>query len=136
MCHSIRRPLDPKKTDALIQKLPENQCIFIRGFRVKPILGKFHQIKAEAEPRPDSCEKDYKPKKEVISIPSVSEVRSLTLIFQPSFMCSKYQDPLHVILDYIAKVSDAGRFMLILTSRGSRRRRQKVVIWPWFTMTT
>jgi hypothetical protein len=28
-------------------------------------------------------------------------------MFQPSYMCSKYRDPLHVILDYIVKVSDA-----------------------------
>ena len=89
----------------LLQKLSENQCIFVRGFRVKLILGKFHQIKAEAEPKPDPCEKDHEPEKEVVSIPSVSEVRPLTLIIQPSFMCSKYQDPLHIILDYIVKVS-------------------------------
>ena len=62
----------------ILQKLPENQCIFVRGFRVKRIFGKFHQIKAAAEPKLDPCEEDYEPEKEVIAIPSVSEVRLLT----------------------------------------------------------
>ena len=56
-------------------------------------------------------------------------------------MCSKYKDPLHVLLDYIEEVSDGDRVhsrstMLILTSRGQRRTRQMIVIWQWFTTMT
>ncbi|KAH9070983.1 hypothetical protein EDB83DRAFT_2673770 [Lactarius deliciosus] len=70
------------------ENLPENQCIFIRGFRIKrTFLGKMPRIRAAAEPKPDPRKRDHDPEEEVISIPSVTE----------------YQDPLHVLLDYIAK---------------------------------
>ncbi|KAI0290366.1 hypothetical protein BC826DRAFT_970466 [Russula brevipes] len=54
--------------------LPENQCVFIRGFRVARPLGFLpKQLKAAAEPTPD----DYD--------------------------LSKYRDPLHLLVNYIAE---------------------------------
>lgn len=78
---------------------------------MKRIFRKFQQIKGAAEPKPDPREEDYEPENEVVSIPSVSEVRSLSLqITFTSYMYSKYRDPLHVLLNYIVKVSGADRF--------------------------
>ncbi|KAH9032021.1 hypothetical protein EDB85DRAFT_2114962 [Lactarius pseudohatsudake] len=57
------------------EDLPENQCIFIRGFRVKRYFGIIPRIKAAAEPKPDTRGDDGEPS----------------------------QDPLHVLLKYIAK---------------------------------
>ncbi|KAH9038296.1 hypothetical protein EDB84DRAFT_1479590 [Lactarius hengduanensis] len=60
------------------EDLPENQCIFIRGFRVKRILFRtITRIKAAAEPRPDTPGDDSESYKEVVPIPSVqvTEVR-------------------------------------------------------------
>ncbi|KAH9038288.1 hypothetical protein EDB84DRAFT_1437254 [Lactarius hengduanensis] len=72
------------------ENLLENQCIFIRGFRIKrTFLGKIPRIKAAAEPKPDPRRSgsDRESDEEVVSIPSVTE----------------YQDPLDVLLEYIAK---------------------------------
>ncbi|KAH9170393.1 hypothetical protein EDB89DRAFT_1301200 [Lactarius sanguifluus] len=70
------------------RNLPENQCIFIRGFRVKRFLfGLVPRIKGAAEPKPDTRGNDGEPEKEVVPIPSFT----------------KYRDPLHVLLEYIAK---------------------------------
>jgi hypothetical protein len=87
------------------EDLPENQCIFVRTFRAKPNLLRLTiKIEAAAEPKPDPREDyDSEHEKEVISVPSVSEVRTLILTLPPSCMPFKYQDPLHVILDYIIK---------------------------------
>ncbi|KAH8998269.1 hypothetical protein EDB86DRAFT_2912058 [Lactarius hatsudake] len=70
------------------ENLPENQCIFIRGFRIKRIFFRtITRIKAAAEPGPDTPGDDSESYKEVVPIPSVTE----------------YRDPLHVLLEYIAK---------------------------------
>ncbi|KAH8998264.1 hypothetical protein EDB86DRAFT_825160 [Lactarius hatsudake] len=70
------------------RNLPENQCIFIRGFRVKRFFfGLVPRIRGAAEPKPDTRGNDGEPEKEVVPIPSVT----------------KYRDPLHVLLEYIAK---------------------------------
>ncbi|KAH9021558.1 hypothetical protein EDB85DRAFT_413948 [Lactarius pseudohatsudake] len=71
------------------ENLPEDQCIFIRGFRVKRIFGIIPWIRAAAEPEPDTRGNDREPEMEVIPIPSVTE----------------YRDPLHVLLEHIAQVS-------------------------------
>ncbi|KAH9165399.1 hypothetical protein EDB89DRAFT_2233439 [Lactarius sanguifluus] len=57
------------------EDLPENQCIFIRGFRVKRYFGIIDRIKAAAGPKPDTRGDDGE----------------------------SSQDPLHVLLKYIAK---------------------------------
>ncbi|KAH9163728.1 hypothetical protein EDB89DRAFT_482398 [Lactarius sanguifluus] len=68
------------------ENLPENQCIFIRGFRMKRIFfGTIPRIRGAAEPKPDR-ENDRGPEKKVVSIPGFTE----------------YQDPLHVLLKHIA----------------------------------
>ncbi|KAH9165393.1 hypothetical protein EDB89DRAFT_304379 [Lactarius sanguifluus] len=74
------------------ENLPENQCIFIRGFRIKrTFLGKIPRIRAAAEPKPDprrpGSDRESDEDSEVVSIPSITEC----------------QDPLHVLLEYIAK---------------------------------
>ncbi|KAH9038289.1 hypothetical protein EDB84DRAFT_1479566 [Lactarius hengduanensis] len=69
--------------------LPENQCIFIRGFRVKRTFKRFPRVRGAAEPTPDPSGNDDEPETEVVSIPSFTE----------------YQDPLHVLLKYIAGVN-------------------------------
>ncbi|KAF8501491.1 hypothetical protein F5888DRAFT_1236026 [Russula emetica] len=69
--------------------LPENQCVFIRGFRVAPslwILPK--RLKAAAGPSPDPGGYGSDSDMEVISIPAISQFR----------------DPLHLLSDYIAEV--------------------------------
>ncbi|KAH9066183.1 hypothetical protein EDB87DRAFT_1573806 [Lactarius vividus] len=58
------------------ENLPESQCIFIRGFRIKrTFLGKMPRIRAAAEPKPDPRDpgSDPEPEEEVVSIPSVTE---------------------------------------------------------------
>ncbi|KAI9445970.1 hypothetical protein H4582DRAFT_2052101 [Lactarius indigo] len=55
------------------EDLPESQCIFIRGFRVKRYFGLVSRIKAAAGPKPDTRRDGREP------------------------------DPLHVLLEYIAK---------------------------------
>ncbi|KAH9032017.1 hypothetical protein EDB85DRAFT_1957290 [Lactarius pseudohatsudake] len=66
------------------ENLPENQCIFIRGFRMKRIFfGTIPRIRGAAEPKPDTRgnNSDCEPDKEVVSIPSDTEVRLLFLTF-------------------------------------------------------
>lgn len=68
------------------ENLPDSQCLFIRGFRVKRILWIIPRLKGAAEPQPDPGENDYEPELELVPIPSVTEC----------------QDPLRVLLDHIA----------------------------------
>jgi len=65
--------------------LPENQCIFIRGFRVKRLLFGFPRIKAAAEVKEDTRGNDCDPERQVTTMPSATE----------------YRDPLHLLLEYI-----------------------------------
>ncbi|KAN0116119.1 hypothetical protein V8E52_006176 [Russula decolorans] len=70
------------------KNLPENQCVFIRGYRVARsfwILPR--RLKAAAGPSSDSGGYDCDPDMEVISIPATT----------------KYRDPLHLLLDYIVE---------------------------------
>ncbi|KAH9038303.1 hypothetical protein EDB84DRAFT_1098834 [Lactarius hengduanensis] len=90
------------------KNLPENQCIFIRGFRAKRFFfGLIPRIRGAAEPKPDPRGNDREPKK-VIPIPSVGKVRLLFFDFLVFMVRSKYRDPLHVLLEYVAKVSAVG----------------------------
>ncbi|KAI9440174.1 hypothetical protein BJY52DRAFT_1129192 [Lactarius psammicola] len=60
---------------AQIANLPENQCIFVRGFRVKRTLKIFPRVRGAADPTPEPSKNDDEPETEVVSIPSVTEVR-------------------------------------------------------------
>ena len=60
------------------QNLPQNQCLFIRGFRAKRRLRILpRRLRAAAEPKPDS---DREPEMELVPIPRVTEV---SLLFDP-----------------------------------------------------
>ncbi|KAI9434971.1 caspase domain-containing protein [Lactarius indigo] len=67
------------------EDLPEDQCIFIRGFRV-------------ARLNPDPEEYDEEPTAELMSIPAVPE----------------YRDPLHVLLEYIAEEAPSNCNMVLI----------------------
>ncbi|KAI9439697.1 hypothetical protein H4582DRAFT_1876692 [Lactarius indigo] len=67
--------------------LPEDQCIFIRGFRVIRKYKIFPRLKGAAGPNPDPEGSDEEPDKELVSVPAVPE----------------YQDPLHILLKFIAE---------------------------------
>ena len=56
-------------------------------------------------------------------------------ISQSLFDALQYQDPLHVLLQYIAEVST---LLVIARALDCNRfcRRHLIVIWHWFTMTT
>ena len=85
--------------------------MFIRGFRVARTFGILPKhLKAAAGPSSDTDGHDYEPDIEVVSIPATPKVRDpidflyLSLRF---IEVSKYRDPLHLLLDYIAEVSTA-----------------------------
>ena len=85
--------------------MPENQCVFIRGFRVarsKWILPK--RLKAAAGPSSDPGGYDSDSDTEVISIPGITQVKSSVRIFFAISDISKFRDPLHLLSDYIAEV--------------------------------
>jgi hypothetical protein len=88
------------------QNLPENQCVFIRGFRVARsfwILPR--RLKAAAGPSPDPGGFDCDPDREVISIPAIPEVKDSVQPLSVLSDISKYHDPLHLLIEYIAEVS-------------------------------
>ncbi|KAI0271317.1 hypothetical protein BC834DRAFT_1030811 [Gloeopeniophorella convolvens] len=68
---------------------PQNQCVFIRGFRAKRILGFFTRARAAAEPLPDD------PDNEPETGPAVSVSRIPDV--------PAWRDPLVGVLDYIAE---------------------------------
>jgi hypothetical protein len=59
------------------QHLPENQCIFIRGFRVTRKLMILPRLRGAAGPNPDpnGYDSDCEPDTELVSIPAVPNVR-------------------------------------------------------------
>ena len=101
----------PEQTQDLIlsdQNLPENQCIFVRGFRATRIAKILPWLRGAAGPAripgEDHHDEDDSDT-QVTSIPSNTDVR---LSIRHSNLClpdiSKYQDPLHTLLEYIATV--------------------------------
>ncbi|KAI9511932.1 hypothetical protein F5148DRAFT_1280314 [Russula earlei] len=69
------------------KNLPENQCIFIRGFRVARTLRVLpRQLRAAAKPAPREDDYDYGP--------------NLGLISTATFL--EHLDPLHLLIEYIA----------------------------------
>ncbi|KAH9041558.1 hypothetical protein EDB85DRAFT_2271805 [Lactarius pseudohatsudake] len=71
------------------KNLPEDQCIFIRGFRVARKYKIFPRLKAAAGPNPDPEGSDEEPDMdmELVPVPTVPE----------------YRDPLHILLGFIAE---------------------------------
>ena len=86
------------------QNLPEDQCIFIRGFRVRKRMIWRPRLKAAAGPNPDPKDDNSEPDAELIPIPAVSKVWLSFRVASHRFKPSKYRDPLHVILEYITEV--------------------------------
>ncbi|KAI9456874.1 hypothetical protein BJY52DRAFT_536657 [Lactarius psammicola] len=79
--------------------LPEDQCIFIRGFRVTRKLKILPpRLKGAAGPNPDSEGYDEEPDAELMPIPAVPE----------------YRDPLHTLLEYIAEEAPPNCDMLLV----------------------
>jgi hypothetical protein len=67
------------------------------------------RLKAAAGPSPDPRGYDCDPDTEVISIPAATEVKDSSIRLLSLFSdVSKYRDPLHLLLNYIAEVSTAG----------------------------
>jgi len=89
-----------------MQNLPQNQCIFVRGFRVTRILNIWPRLRG-AGPVPDLGEREPESGRllELISIPADIDVCSQRHHFLTFAKVSKYQDPLHVLSAHIAEVS-------------------------------
>jgi hypothetical protein len=65
------------------------------------------KLKAAAGPNPDPDGYDEEPEAELIPIPALNEVKlphSFGVCYFSSWF-SKYRDPLHILLEYIADVS-------------------------------
>jgi hypothetical protein len=95
-------------SDVFHQNLPENQCIFVRGFRVKRSFKMFPRVKGAVEPPPDPSGNNDEREIEVVLIASAPKVRIL-LLFPRSNLGLQHQDPLHVLLECIAKVNTSLR---------------------------
>ncbi|KAI9441134.1 hypothetical protein BJY52DRAFT_504602 [Lactarius psammicola] len=80
------------------ENLPENQCIFVRGFRVKRSFKIFPRVKGAAEPTPDPRGVD-------------DELERVEV--EPMATVPEYRDPLHVLLDYIAERAPHCDFVLV-----------------------
>jgi hypothetical protein len=66
------------------------------------------QLKAAAGPSPNPGGYDDDPDTELVSIPAITKVKDCVRLFSVFSDISKYRDPLHLILDYIAEVSTTG----------------------------
>ena len=87
------------------QDLPENQCIFVRGFRATRIARIFPRLQAAAGPVQVPFEDAFDAELQLISIPGDTQVNVTISHFQPLSDVSKYQDPFYTLLKYIAIVS-------------------------------
>jgi hypothetical protein len=63
-------------------------------------------LKAAAGPSPDPDGYDGEPDIEAVSIPAAPEVYIPPDFSRSSFEVSKYQDPLHILQEYVAEVSN------------------------------
>ncbi|KAH9025516.1 hypothetical protein EDB85DRAFT_1893826 [Lactarius pseudohatsudake] len=84
------------------KNLPEDQCIFIRGFRVARKYKIFPRLRAAAGPNPDPEGSDEEPdtEMELVPVPAVPEL-------------SKYRDPLHILLGFIAEEAPHCEMVLV-----------------------
>ena len=77
------------------------------------------RLRAASGPNPDPKDEDCDPDVELISIPTVPKVCTLFVVSSHHLKLSKYRDPLHVILEYIAEVRAIGKrlitFLLVLS---------------------
>jgi len=89
-----------------VQNLPQNQCIFVRGFRVTRILSIWPRLRG-AGPAPDFGEREPESDRrlELIGIPPDIDVCSHCHHFLTFADVAKYQDPLHILSTHIAEVS-------------------------------
>ena len=102
------------------QDLPENQCVFIRGFRVARTLWKFpKRLRAAAGPSTDRYDDEPGSDKELISIPATNAKVNMTVLSLPwsSSEIYKYRDLLHILLDFIAEVSTTYIASSVLSNR-------------------
>ncbi|KAI0295808.1 hypothetical protein BC826DRAFT_272716 [Russula brevipes] len=79
--------------------LPENQCIFIRGFRVVRILKIWPKLRGQAGPNPD-----------------IEDESEPDIVLEPigASADTNYEDPLHVLLKYIAEVAPIVIWLLLM----------------------
>lgn len=88
------------------ENLPEDQCIFVRGFRVTRKFKIFPRLKGAAGPNPDPEGYDEEPDMELISVPAVPKVTLCSSkVSSLHIWLAKYRDPLHILLQFIAEVS-------------------------------
>jgi hypothetical protein len=66
------------------------------------------RLRAAAGPNPDPTGDSSEPDAELISIPAVPKVLRSFRVVSHRLKLSKYRDPLHVILEYLAKVRAVG----------------------------
>ncbi len=104
--------LDQMKSN---QNLPEDKCIFIRGFRATRLLGILPRLRGAAEPTqgPHEDEPEPEPDMHLITTPSDIKVTLCILRLQTLFDISKSQDPLHILLEYITTV---GNYVSIISA--------------------
>jgi hypothetical protein len=57
------------------QNLPENQCIFVRGFRVTRFLKMLPRVRGAAEPSQDADRDESEYDTQLITIPMTTDVR-------------------------------------------------------------
>ncbi|KAI0284831.1 hypothetical protein BC826DRAFT_973171, partial [Russula brevipes] len=77
------------------QDLPEDQCIFIRGFRVTRLLGILPRLRGAAGPSQNPDQDPDEPELDMQLLNISAD--------------SNYQDPLHKLLEYIAMTTLFGR---------------------------
>lgn len=89
----------------LVQNLPQDQCIFVRGFRVTRVLNLWPRLRG-AGPTPDvgGREPESDRRLELIETPVDTDVCRDCHHFLTFADISKYQDPLHNLSAHIAEV--------------------------------
>ena len=92
------------------------------------------RLRAAAGPSPDPGGYDYDPDREVISIPAMTEVKDFVRLFSVISDVSKYHDPLHLLIEYIAEVSTGDLLSCLPRPQYARSQRELcsghlIVIW-------
>ena len=96
------------------QNLPENQCVFVRGFRVVRILNIWPRLRGQAGPAPSLHEHKPQSDKRLVPIGAFGDIDvRASYFFYNFFDVPKYQDPLHVLLRHIASVNTPTSFLRV-----------------------